>query len=102
YLRLGIGEVAEGLCGGMCYAAADRFLRGEAAPPERGAPEAASALFREIARRQLDSLHYLALVPTRFWWASARLANDRWSALDQAREWRGPPPPLHGGGAAQR
>ncbi len=88
YWRLGIGEVAEGLCGGMCYAAADRFLRGEPVPPGTEPPVAGSALFREIARRQLDSLHYLAIVPSRFWWAAARVASGLWSAPDQAREWR--------------
>ena len=88
YLRLGIGEVAEGLCGGMCYAAADRFLRGEPVPLDSEAPVAGSALFREIARRQLDSLHYLAIVPSRFWWTAARVASGLWSAPDQAREWR--------------
>ncbi len=88
YLRLGIGEVEEGLCGGMCYAAADRFLRAELVPPDSEAPLAGSALFREIARRQFDSLHYLALVPARFWWTAARVASGRWSVVDQAREWR--------------
>ena len=87
YLRLGIGEVAEGLCGGMCFAAADRFLRGEAVPAEAAPPAAGTALFREIARRQLDSLD-LGRVPTRFWWAAARVAAGRWSARDQVREWR--------------
>jgi hypothetical protein len=88
YLRLGIGEVAEGLCGGMCYAAADRFLRAEPVPPGTEVPVAGSALFREIARRQLDSLHYIAVVPARFWWAAARVSSRLWSARDQAREWR--------------
>jgi hypothetical protein len=88
YLRLGIGEVADGLCGGMCYVAADRFLRGVPVPQDSEAPVAGSALFREVARRQLDSLHYLAIVPARFWWAAARVASGLWSAPAQAREWR--------------
>jgi hypothetical protein len=88
YLRLGIGEVAEGLCGGMCFAVADRFLAGASVPADADAPPADSALFREIARRQVDSLQYLAVVPVRFWFAAARVAAGRWSAGDQVREWR--------------
>jgi len=88
YLRLGIGEVADGLCGGMCYAAADRFLAGAGVPPEAEAPAAGSALFDEIARRQLDSLHFLAVVPLRFWTTAARVASHTWTAADQVREWR--------------
>ncbi len=88
YLRAGIGEAADGLCGGMCFAAADRFLRGEPIPPGSDAPEPASALFHEIARRQLDSLDHLAVAPIRFWSAAAMLATGRWTAARQAAEWR--------------
>jgi hypothetical protein len=87
YLRVGIGEVAEGLCGGMCFAAADRFLRGEAPPHDPAPPPAGSPLFDEIAHRQLDSLE-LGTTPFRFWWAAARRRSGRWSAADQVREWR--------------
>ena len=87
YLRLGIGDVADGLCGGMCYAVADRFLRAEAVPTDEAPPPSGSALFREIARRQLDSLER-GLVPARFWWTAMRVAAGRWSAADQVREWR--------------
>ena len=88
YLRLGIGEVAEGLCGGMCFAVADRFLAGTGVPTDADAPAADSPLFREIARRQVDSLHYLAVVPLRFWFAAAQVAVGQWSAEAQIREWR--------------
>lgn len=87
YIRLGIGEVAEGLCGGMCFAVADQFLGGEAVASDAVPPSPGSPLFREIARRQLDSLD-LGRVPARFWWAAARVAAGRWSAADQVREWR--------------
>lgn len=86
YLRLGIGEVAEGLCGGMCFATADRFLRGEPPPPDTTPPPAGSPLFREIARRQLESLE-LGSVPLRFWWTAARVRAGRWAVTDQVREW---------------
>ena len=87
YLRIGIGEVGEGLCGGMCFGTADRFLRGEPAPEVATAPEPGTDLFREIARRQLDSLE-LGLVPLRFWAAAARVRTGRWTVHDQVREWR--------------
>lgn len=88
YLRVGIGEVADGLCGGMCFAAADRYLRGEPPPPDTTVPAPGMPLFREIARRQVDSFHWLVGVPLRFWWTSARLRGGRWTAGDQVREWR--------------
>jgi hypothetical protein len=87
YLRIGIGDVAEGLCGGMCFAAADRFLRGETPPAGDTPPAAGTALFDEIAHRQLDSLE-LGLTPLRFWLAAARRRVSRWTAADQVREWR--------------
>jgi hypothetical protein len=87
YLRIGIGEVAEGLCGGMCFAAADRFLRGELPPPDTAAPAAGTPLFDEIASRQLDSLE-LGLTPLRFWWTAARLRAGRWTAPAQVAAWR--------------
>ncbi|MEW5992695.1 MAG: hypothetical protein AB1736_15310 [Chloroflexota bacterium] len=87
YLRVGIGDVAEGLCGGMCFATADRFLRGEPPPADVEPPAAGSSLFREIARRQLDSLE-LGIVPLRFWWVAARVRTGRWPAAEQVREWR--------------
>jgi hypothetical protein len=86
YLRIGIGETAEGLCGGMCFSVADRFLRGEPRPEAGTAPVPGDPLFHEIARRQLDSLE-LGRVPLRFWVAAARVRAGRWTARDQIREW---------------
>ncbi len=88
YLRIGVGEVADGLCGGMGFAAADRFLRGDPIPPDAAPPPPGSPLFREIARRQLDSFDRLGQVPLRFWSTAARVALGRWTARDQGREWR--------------
>jgi hypothetical protein len=87
YVRIGIGEVAEGLCGGMCFAAADRFVRGEPPPADSGPPPPDTDLFREIAHRQLESLE-LGTVPLRFWLAAATLRFGRWGVRDQVREWR--------------
>lgn len=88
YLRVGVGEVSDGLCGGMCFAVADRYVRGEAAPDTLDAPARGTPLFGEIARRQLDSFDRLAVAPARFWSTSARLARGWWSPRDQVREWR--------------
>ena len=87
YLWLGIGNVAEGLCGGMCFAAADRFLRGDTPPAGATPPPAGTPLFDEIAHRQLDSLE-LGLTPLRFWLAAARRRAGRWTVSEQVREWR--------------
>ena len=67
--RIPIGDTARGLCGGMIFAARDRFERGEdgsrdTEPPARGTP-----LFDEIVDRQLASF-FLLLVPFRFWRAA--------------------------------
>lgn len=88
YVRLGLGEVADGLCGGMCFAAADAWLAGEAVAPDARPPEPGSPLFREIARRQLDSLEWLVIVPARFWLTAALVTAGRWSARRQVAEWR--------------
>ncbi|MEO8207425.1 MAG: hypothetical protein ABI598_00210 [Chloroflexota bacterium] len=87
-VRLGIGEVADGLCGGMCFVAADRYLAGATIPVDEAPPDQETPLFREIARRQFDSLDRLALVPLRFWIAAAMVAAGRWSARRQVAEWR--------------
>lgn len=88
YLRIGIGEVADGLCGGMCFAVADRYLADEPVPPTSEVPAPGTPLFREIARRQLASLDRLVVVPMRFWWAGTLLATGRWTTARQAAEWR--------------
>jgi hypothetical protein len=88
YLRIGIGEVADGLCGGMCFVAADRYLLGRSIPSDAAVPAPGTDLFREIARRQLDSFDHLVVVPARFWAAAARVAAGRWTARRQVREWR--------------
>lgn len=88
YIRLGIGEVSEGLCGGMCFAAADRYLAHEPVPVDQVPPEPGTPLFREIVRRQLVSFDRWGLVPARFWLTVVRLAFGRWTAAAQVAEWR--------------
>lgn len=88
YLRIGIGEVSEGLCGGMCFAVADRYLANEPAPADPVAPGPGTPLFREIVRRQLVSFDRWGLVPARFWLTLLRLAVGRWTGAAQVAEWR--------------
>jgi hypothetical protein len=85
-LRLGLGDASRGFCGGMAQAATDRFVRGEAPPPDRMAPAAGTPLFAEIARRQLDSFDRLVVVPLRFWRASIESASAR-DRETAARAW---------------
>jgi len=74
-VELAIGDAANGLCGGMAFAALDLWFAGvpaprQAEPPVEGTPE-----FRYLVRRQLDSFE-LGLGPARFYllgapWRSA-------------------------------
>ena len=85
---IGIGDAADGLCGGMVYTVGDLFAAGVAMAPDREPPANGSARFKAIVRRQIESLALLT-VPVRFWLRSAlggSLGGDRARAtLD--REW---------------
>jgi len=67
---IGIGDAADGLCGGMVYTAADLFLAGVPVPADRSPFSNGSARFRAIVRRQIESLAWLS-VPLRYWLRSA-------------------------------
>jgi hypothetical protein len=82
-LHVGIGDVGRGLCGGMAFAARDRFERGIPADPDLRAPDPGTALFDEIADRQFDSFGPLWTIPLRFWAAS--MAGDRRRLRDTVR-----------------
>jgi hypothetical protein len=74
-VQLGIGDVGRGLCGGMAFAARDRFERSEAAPADVAPPAPGTSLFAEIVDRQFDSFGRLWIVPLRFW--AAALGSER-------------------------
>jgi hypothetical protein len=84
-LQIGIGDAGRGLCGGMAFAARDRFERGEEAAPDAVPPSPGTPLFREIVDRQFASFGRLFLVPLRFWLAAA-LGNDRSRVRGTVRE----------------
>jgi hypothetical protein len=67
YVHLGIGNVADGLCGGMCYVVRDRFEAGQPIPDLVAPPSAGTPLFREIAWRQVTSFDRLVRLPFRYW-----------------------------------
>lgn len=54
-VRVEVGDVANGLCGGMTFVVADAHRRGVAPPGETVAPPVSSPLGALILRRQVDS-----------------------------------------------
>jgi hypothetical protein len=98
--RLGIGDAAAGLCGGMSLTVRDMYERQVDPPPDRDAPENGSRRFRALVRRQVQSLDFLRL-PLRFyelsalhpsvptWWSRALglrplgdvVLHDEWPAI---------------------
>ena len=76
-IRVPLGDVARGLCGGMIFAARDRFHRGEDAPVDPAPPGPDAPLFQEIVDRQMASFGRLLAVPIRFWLAAGRGQRHR-------------------------
>ncbi len=64
-LRLGVGNAANGLCGGMVFAARDLFEAGMPPPAATAPPAGGSALFRYVVRRLFDSFD-LPVGPARY------------------------------------
>jgi hypothetical protein len=62
---LGIGDAADGLCGGMALTARDLWAAGLVAPRDPGPPANGSPRFRALVRRQVQSLDWLR-VPVRY------------------------------------
>jgi len=91
-VKIPIGDTGRGLCGGMAFAARDRFARGEAAPPDLAPPPQGAALFKEIVDRQFASFGSFFSAPIRFWLSSAgnqagrdrETVRDAWPAIKTA------------------
>jgi hypothetical protein len=83
-IRIPIGDTGRGLCGGMAFAARDRWERGDGGAPDEAPPEPGAPLFKEIVDRQFDSFGRLFSVPLRFWLASigSQAARDRATVRD--------------------
>ena len=89
-LEIGIGNAALGLCGGMAFAARDRFERGDADPASLAggvAPAPFTPLFDEIVDRQFASFGTFWSVPLRFWIASALASPARRQRDTVRRAW---------------
>ena len=67
----GLGDAANGLCGGMAWYVRERFEAGLPIPPDREPPANGSPLFQALVRRQVLSLE-LGRAPVAFWWMGAQ------------------------------
>ena len=75
--RIPIGNAANGLCGGMAFAARDLFEAGTEAPPDRSPPARGTPLFRYLVRRLFSSFD-LPLGPLRYWfWMALPTGGSR-------------------------
>jgi len=98
-VKIPIGDTGRGLCGGMAFAARDRFVRGEDAPADLAPPKRGAALFKEIVDRQFASFGSFFSVPIRFWLSSAgsqagrdrETVRDAWPAIKRAIDGGEPP-----------
>lgn len=82
---IGIGDAANGLCGGMSWYVRERFEAGQPIPPDTGPPANGSALFGALVRRQVKSLEWFR-TPFGFWWIGA-FGQDRTARRTRDREW---------------
>ena len=83
--RLGVGDAAQGLCGGMCLYVRRRLENGQGIPSDTVPPANGSALFRSLVREQLRSLRG-GIVPVRFWRMSA-MSHAARLRRTREREW---------------
>ena len=63
--RIGFGDAAAGLCGGMALTTRDLFEAGVPVPDDAGPPDNGSPRFRALVRRQVESLDWFR-VPLRY------------------------------------
>lgn len=72
--RLGIGDAANGLCGGMAWFVRERFESCQPIPPDPEPPANGSPLFKALVRRQVKSLEWMR-TPLAFWRMGVRGAG---------------------------
>lgn len=82
---IGIGDAANGLCGGMAWFVRERFAANLPIPPDRQVPANGSALFQVLVRGQVKSLEWLR-TPLGFWWIGA-FGADRTVRRSRDVEW---------------
>jgi len=83
--RIGIGNAASGLCGGMSWYVRERFEAGMPIPNVADAPANGTPLFNALVRRQVLSLDWLR-TPLRFWQMGRRRQTDA-ARRSMAAEW---------------
>ena len=75
--QLGIGNAANGLCGGMAFAVRDLFEARRSPPDDRGTPEPGSPAFRFVVDRLIDSFDVPAGVAHYYAWMNLP-THDAW------------------------
>ena len=83
---VGIGDAANGLCGGMSFYVREKYKAGLPVPVDVEAPANGSALFKNIVRFQVRSLDLLR-TPLHFWLAAV-LGPERLARRSREIEWR--------------
>ena len=76
---IGIGNAADGLCGGMVFAALDYWYAGETPPAAQ--PAAGTPLYQFVVRRLIDSWHIPAGVAEYYQWMNLPDADSSVSVL---------------------
>jgi hypothetical protein len=81
-----------GLCGGMCFAALDRYFRQEPIPEQTNPPNRGDALFSELVKRLVDSIDSIGV--NRIIDYQTRSDEEHWyelrdslGYLSQSRQW---------------
>lgn len=82
---IGVGDAANGLCGGMAWFVRERFEAGLPIPTDTQVPANGSPLFQVLVRRQVKSLEWLR-TPMGFWWIGA-FGPDRTARRARETEW---------------
>lgn len=86
--RIGMGNAARGLCGGMIFAALDYWYAGLAPPPDRPTPE--TPLYRFIVRRLLESWNMPSGAATYYAWMALPDHDGRLSSRGRTiASWHG-------------
>ncbi|MEX1170260.1 MAG: hypothetical protein WEE50_08985 [Chloroflexota bacterium] len=83
--RIGVGDAAAGLCGGMAWFVRERFEADQPIPPDTQPPANGSPLFQVLVRRQVKSLEWLR-TPLGFWWMGA-FGADRIARRTRETHW---------------
>jgi hypothetical protein len=82
---IGIGDAANGLCGGMSWFVRERFAADQPIPTDTQPPANGSPLFKTLVRRQVQSLE-LMRTPFAFW-RMGGFGSDRIAQRSRDGQW---------------